>query len=701
MKYLLLLVFLQSNLRIDSLQEALSEAEDFRKVSIYAQLSKEVEKNDLDSAKYYAKLALRHSEEQKLGLFETCRRLGDLHYLSGSFDSSINYFNRALNEIESKQDSTQHYLIKSSLAKSLRQLGRFDEAVEVLIECSKYYQDQKDILGIATTNNTLGGVFYYLEETDKALEYYKKSLEGFEVLGNKKGIANITNNIGALNKQKKDYEKALEYYYKSLEIDRELGNKRGQAIALNNIGFTLNYLKRYKEALNSFNLAYAIDQEIARTSGHVYSLHGLGESHYFLGNYDKSIEYLLKGIQLAEDYGSVYERYDLYHVLSLSYKEKQNYRKAFLYDSLKSNVQDSIFDYEKTQLTMDLQEKYNSEKKDKEIQILNREKKIQNLEIENKNNLVLFLVSLLIIFLAAAFILIKLNRSRKKALEAVSIKNEELAQQNEEIATQRDQIELQSEQLTSKSELVLESIRYAKQIQEAILPSYATILDSFQEFFVFYKPRDIVSGDFYWISNRNDKVIIAAADCTGHGIPGAFMSMIGNELLNELVIEKKIIDPGEILMGLDRGIVRTLRQETNENLNGMDIGLCIVDKKAQTISFAGAKNPMIEITKEQEIKIFKGDRHAIGGIFRLEKSFKVHANKLNTDSVYYLMSDGFQDQFGGTRDKKYSTKRLRSFLLKINHLPLKDQKIELEQEFNTWQGTQEQIDDVMILGFRS
>jgi serine phosphatase RsbU (regulator of sigma subunit) len=349
-------------------------------------------------------------------------------------------------------------------------------------------------------------------------------------------------------------------------------------------------------------------------------------------------------------------------------------------------------------MAMDIERKYEAEKKAAEISLLNKEMTIQTLELEGKNQMIFFMLILVVFLGGGGMVLLRFNFLRRQAFQEVKLKNEELAMQNEEIASQRDQIEDQRQELETKNEVIMESIRYARQIQEAILPSYATVLNSFNEFFVFYKPRDIVSGDFYWVSEK-EKLVIAVADCTGHGIPGAFMSMIGNELLNEIVIDREIFDPSTILLELDKGIVRALKQDITENLHGMDISVCVVDKTSQTLEFAGAKNPLVFI-QNNEINVVKGDRFGLGGLLQRDKTFTTHSMPYSEENIFYMMSDGLQDQFGGEKDRKYSFNRLKDFIRENHHKKLSEQRELMEGEYLKWKGEREQVDDILVIGFR-
>lgn len=255
--------------------------------------------------------------------------------------------------------------------------------------------------------------------------------------------------------------------------------------------------------------------------------------------------------------------------------------------------------------------------------------------------------------------------------------------------------------LEIKSQETLDSILYAKRIQEAILPLKSRIKKSLPESFVFHLPRDIVSGDFYWFKKVKNKVFIASVDCTGHGVPGAFMSMIGTILLDDIVEKKGIYEPDMILNELHQDVVKALKQNTREKASkdGMDIALCVLDEELTEVSFAGAFRPLIHI-RNGELNRIKSDSAPIGGFSSKRPVFTKHEIKLEKEDALYIYSDGYADQFGGEKNKKYMTRKFRQLLHLISDQPMKEQGELLEKEFNEWKRENDQVDDILVIGFR-
>jgi LPXTG-motif cell wall-anchored protein len=257
--------------------------------------------------------------------------------------------------------------------------------------------------------------------------------------------------------------------------------------------------------------------------------------------------------------------------------------------------------------------------------------------------------------------------------------------------------------LAAKNQKIMDSIQYAERIQKSVLLSDQQIKSILPKSFIFFQPVDTVSGDFYWLSEVDNKIIIAAVDCTGHGVPGAFMSLIGNTLLNQIVNEKKETQSGVILSKLHDGIVTSLQQASDESLaqDGMDLSLCCIDKSTNELTFSGAMNPLY-IVQDNEVKVLSGDLMGIGGTIRnkvqTNVKFSEQKIKLGKDTSIYMFSDGYMDQFGGDNSEKYNIKRFKDLLLSLQDIPMKDQENVFRNTLSDWKGKENQTDDVLVIG---
>lgn len=310
---------------------------------------------------------------------------------------------------------------------------------------------------------------------------------------------------------------------------------------------------------------------------------------------------------------------------------------------------------------------------------------------------------------ASTLLLIITGKKRERLLTQLQEANA-LLKENEEMLEQKviertAEVVEAMEIIEEKNKHITGSINYAKRIQEAMLPQNDKINNELPESFVLFKPRDIVSGDFYWFAKRDDKIIIAAIDCTGHGVPGAFVSMVGNSYLNQIVKSNGITEPDKILNELHFNVRKALKQDEpgNKNNDGMDMALCVIDKVKNTVEFAGAKNPLIYIQNNELIQI-KSDKHPIGGVQREdERLFTKHNIDISTPTTFYIFTDGFQDQVGGGNGRKYMTKKFRSLLFDLHSRPMTDQKDILDKELYSWMNDEakfDQIDDILVIGFK-
>ena len=295
----------------------------------------------------------------------------------------------------------------------------------------------------------------------------------------------------------------------------------------------------------------------------------------------------------------------------------------------------------------------------------------------------------------------KQNTELKDAIEEIHLQKENIIVQNKELEKQRNIAQKQHDTIAHKNKEINDSINYAKRIQTATLPNTEIDKSIIDEHFILFLPRNIVSGDFYWYHDFDEHIVITAVDCTGHGVPGAFMSMIGVTFLNEIIIEKNITDAGQILDMMRERVINALDQ-TNKSRganDGMDMSICVIEKKTKKMQFSGAFNPMICIRNNEIIEI-KGNRMPIGIYAKMKNNFNSHILDLQADDRIYLFSDGYQDQFGGSNGRKFLIKNFRKLLLEINQLPLNSQKEILNSTLNNWKGEFAQVDDILVIGFK-
>ncbi|MBI4946140.1 MAG: tetratricopeptide repeat protein [Bacteroidetes bacterium] len=576
--------------------------------------------------------------------------------------------------------------------------------------------------GLAGCYLGIGLVHWGQGSFEKALEYIFKSLRINKELGNKTGILICCNDIGCVYRNQQDYNKASEYYNKSLKLCKETGNKTGMSLCYGNLGLVHTELgnsafnkkakaENFDLAIEYFSKSLKISEEIGNKSVSTQNYICIGNLYSKLGNHKKAIEFCDKGIELAKTIGELDILKEAYLFISGVYANAGEFSKAYEHHLLYSQVNDSVFKDKSTKRIAEMQTKYENAEKEKENELLKKDKTLKEAQIKRQNILIYSIVSGFVLMFVLAFVIFRSYRQKKKANTLLAFQkaeilkknealqqqqdeilqqNEEIKQQTEEILTQRDLLSEKNDELSLKNQQITDSIEYAQLIQNAILPNDTKLKKYLKDYFILYKPKDIVGGDFYWFSKHGDNIFVAAADCTGHGVPGGFMSMLGYSSLNNIINEKRIYTPSEILENLNLQISAAFQQDDKDVVtqdDGMDITLCCINKTKKEIQIACA-NQNAYLAVNNELKIIKGDIYSIGDKLKANESglYTNQVYPLTEDSILYLSSDGYQDQFGGTDEEKFSVGRFLE-LLETNHqLPMEAQLSVLNSTFIEWKG---------------
>lgn len=790
--------------------------------------------------------------------------IGLIYYQIGEYDRAISNYTSSLEIYEKLNDD-------NGKAKQLQRIGiiyqeraNYEMALKSYQDALKIYQKLEDRAGIANTLNNIGIVYKdWGKFTDKefgiyeqkALEFLNESMKIMEEIGNKLGVANSLSNIGGIYQKVDSIDLALDYYHRAIKIEDEINDKEGASTNLENIGVILGKEKNdYKNSLIYLNKSLQNREEIGNKQGIASSLHNIASIYMCIQEYNKAIEFLDRSIILAHELKKKDLIKDIYDVYSGIYDSLGNYKLAYKYFKKYTSVRDSIYTEESHKQFAEMEAKFENEKKQNEIELLNNKQILQTQRIENQQQMLVLATIGLIVVLIFAFLLYRQFSQKKKAnillalqkkeLEKLSIvasetdnsvviasadgsiewvnegftrllgytfdeyialkgknlfntsanpyitealrksienrtsavysaemtrKNgekiwlqttltpifnefdvliklvaidsditkikdaeEEIRKQKEEIQAQRDLATSQRDMITIQKKEITDSIHYARRIQTAIMPPREIISQYLPEHFIFYKPRDIVSGDFFWMTEKNNQIIIAAADCTGHGVPGAFMSLLGVAFLNEIVNKFETISSEQILNQLREYIIKSLHQKSKSFADndskqdsvkdGMDMSLIIIDENKQKLQFSGAYNPIYLIRKTQDsslqdfdndslnFKIFessnstlveiKGDKMPIGLHYNDDyTSFTKKEIKIFPKDSIYLFSDGLPDQFG-VNGKKFKYQRFKKLLLENNSKPMIEQKNILDSAYCEWKGDVEQIDDILIIGLQ-
>jgi serine phosphatase RsbU (regulator of sigma subunit) len=446
-------------------------------------------------------------------------------------------------------------------------------------------------------------------------------------------------------------------------------------------------IKKPDSAIYYFKKSIEYYTKIDNYAGISVANSGIANTYFMLKNYKMAEEHYKIALSIAEKYNIRKFAYSQYKQVSKFYAHLKNYEKAYLLLNSYLELKDSVENENKNRLLEEMQAKYDYEKQEKEIALLKEQQilKDERTKQEKQKNKILFaaLVGIITFSGISGFFIWRAYKIKKETNAKLTLQNIEISQQHKEIK---------------------DSIKYAKRIQEAILPPVEQINKLLPENFILYKPKDIVSGDFYWVEEKNDIVYFAVVDCTGHGVPGAFMSIVGRNGLNEAINTLNNPNPAEILDYLNFFVNQSLHQtyEHSTIRDGMDLTLCAYNKNNHSLQFAGANNSLWQIkNKNGEFIEIKADKQPIGNYVGFNtKPFTNHVVQFEQNDCFYLMSDGFADQFGGPKGKKYKYSRLKELIASAYHKNMNEQLALLSEEFEKWKGNIEQVDDVCIMGIK-
>lgn len=684
-----------------------------------------------------------------------------MYMMSKNSDSALFYANVSYNRALTYPKKAIECNCYTNYGEYYRSFSDYDKSIDNFykaLKCNENNGSIDDDLEF-TSFIGIGNINYSTGKYKTAIEFYEKALAGkfakssageaeLSVLYNNLGASYYT--IGGTTNDSALKTKGIEYFKKVLEQNIKSGNRVSMGRMYGNLGSVYANEGKYELAKPYFENALAIAVESNNRQSEAKNSNNLGDLYGKLNDSLKAIEYYNRSVSIAKAAKSKEQLILNYENLNMFYAERKNYALAYEYLQLLINQKDSLLNEQNQSKLATLKTQYDTEKKDQQIQLLakdklvkelfidkqegellkqrseaqqqsykikilndqkrldqvmlanekiEKEKKLRENELLTQQNqlsqktlqqqkVITLLIALgLIATLIAIVLVFKQYRQKQKA--------------NEIITAQKQEVEIQKEIIEVKNKEIVDSIQYAKRIQNALFASDAFLSKHLKEHFVVYKPKDIVSGDFYWASNTGNKFYLCTADCTGHGVPGAFMSLLGLSFLNEITSAKKISAPHLIFDELRKDIIHALNPEgvEVEGKDGMDAVLCEYDFQTNMLRFAAANNPLWLI-REGQLLEFKPDKQPIGKYFDENNAYTLHEIQLQKGDAIYTFTDGYADQFGGQKGKKFKYAQLKTTLLECVHLPMSEQKILLEHKFQQWRGNLEQVDDILLIGVR-
>ena len=627
---------------------------------------------------------------------------GIANSLKGNQNVAIQKFEQGIESLgDSKREQNFNATLLNNIGNVYSEIGDYPKAIDAYMQSLKIKEEFKVYSGVGNALNNIGNLYKTMENYDKAIEFYRRANKTFKKTDNVIGVANTYSNIGFQFLRKEENDSARLYFNNALETYLETDYMLGAATVYSAFASIAKREGENKEAINLYNQAIEIYKEMNSQQNLASELASLSSVYLELGRIDQADILAQEAYQIAKDLNNENALNPIREVMFLLYKKKGKYREALDYfetfihyrdsmkrDENKDKINQKKYEYEYEKKT--LKDSLERAERDK----LTAEKlKRQSLKITQNRQRVIFLVLIVILTLGSAFFIFRKLRQSQK--------------QKEIINKQKNKVEEQRNVLDLKNKEIMDSINYAKRLQDAILPSKIYFQENFEDHFIFYKPKDVVSGDFYWLERVGDSLFIAAADCTGHGVPGAMVSVVCSNALTKTVVEEGIHKPAEILNRTREIVIEHFGKGGSGIYDGMDIALIKVDftKKSENrkrVTFAGANNPFW-LVRNGELTEIKADKQPIGNYSEL-KSFNQHVIEVQDGDLVYLFSDGFQDQFGGDKSdvggKKFKVKNFKTLILENSKQPMINQKKILKETFKDWKKDLPQTDDIVIIGLK-
>jgi serine phosphatase RsbU (regulator of sigma subunit) len=616
---------------------------------------------------------------------------GNIYWYLNKMNTSLLYYKKGLDRANQTKDTSWIVQIEGDMGYVFSDQGKNDSAIAYLHRSIKMAESNNLITELNRNRIFLAHCYENTKQPEKALEIYQSLIGYFLKTETKNNIHTIYINMATCY-QALGYTDTSKAYYEKVLADTDSNTLPSMtAIVKMNLAMVYADLKDFEKANQLIADAKLIFEKVGNPS-YINSIKIIEADIFFAkGAYHECLALYKVALNSVIESEDLKTHAQVLEKIAETYKELGDFKNAYSTLIELRVVEDSLQAIQNISYVEDMEAKYQSEKKEKEIILLNEDRAIKEAEIAKKNaqvdqanfQKILFVLGLAALLIVIGFIMFGLRQKQRA---------------NQLLTSQKIQIE-------EKNREIVDSINYAKRIQAATLPSVKNFNDLLHDTFVLYQPKDIVAGDFYWLEKVNDWVYFAAADCTGHGVPGALVSVICSNALTKSLVEEKITQPGKLLDRTRELVIDQFGRSEEEIKDGMDISLCAFNSKTLELQWSGANNPLWILRNENAaIEIMKPDKQPIGK-YGDAKPFTNHTIQLTKGDRIYIFTDGFHDQFGGSNrteskagGKKYKPSRLKDFITTIHKNRMSEQKDLLFKEFETWRGELEQIDDVCVIG---
>lgn len=651
----------------------------------YLKLSKSAYGTNMDSVPIYLNLALSSAKEEKNDSLKTEIYVNFINYSGVTSNQKLG---DSIFDISFKATRNKLFLGKLFIAYGYlnKELGNNKKALNVLFKAYSIGKQLNNYYILCGSTLNIARIYKNEKLYQLSLEYALKS-QDYARKGNLEDrLENIYNLLATLYKTQTEYLKSEEYYFKVRDIVLKDNDKWGLIILNNNLGNLYIEWKKFREAEKLFNQNLILTKETNNTEMYYYTLFELSTLTYMENKFPEAKLNIDKAMEGMEHLKNKLDLYGIYWQAYLIYKANNNHKEALLYHEQWKAYSDSLSKMSTDKLLFETEAKFKNKEKQEEIKQLESQNLLKEAELSKKNNFLIFSTAFIILILISLVLLIRFQKKLQITKYKLELKNIQIEEQKKEI---------------------LDSIHYAKRIQTALLVGENCIKNRFEDYFILFKPKDIVSGDFYWATElQNGHIIILTADSTGHGVPGAIMSMLNISSIEKAIEAEKLTETKDILNYTRNKIIETLAKDGSEEggKDGMDCSLISIDKEKKTLHYSSANNPIWIVRKtnesEKEFIELKADKMPVGKHNKDNIPFTQYQFDLNKGDVIYTLTDGFPDQFGGPKGKKYMYKSLKNKLTEISHLTLTEQKKELEKTLSDWKGHFEQVDDILLIGLK-
>jgi tetratricopeptide (TPR) repeat protein len=655
----------------------------------------------LDIADSLRKLNKSDTVELKRDIALSMGNLGAIYEEKGEPFKALDYELKALHAEEADSNKIGIAINLGNIGVLYDNLGDYPKAIDYDLKALRVQEAISDKVGYALSLGNIGVICDHQRDTVRALEYYKKALKLDEKLGNKSEVGRMLINCASIYYEEQKYSKALEYHNKALLMTEEMHNLHMVPYCLRGIGNV--YEAEGDSALGKGNILYAnsvrfamahqyyqralnISMETGERGAIAISYGNLGSVEMKMKNYKEAEKDLLIAVRISDSLGELSRLASNYATLSDLYEREGRLKDALVEFRKYASLNDSINSIEKNKEVTRQELNYEFEKMEAERKTIQDRKDLQVAEDKRRNRVVLYAGAAVMLLIISVGALIYRNNVQKQRTNAI------LERKNKVIEQQKEVVEEQNKH-------IMDSIQYAKRIQDAILPADLFLKGEVMDHFIFFAPKDVVSGDFYWRYDAGTELYFAVVDCTGHGVPGAMMSMMGYDVLESALKDKGLMEPAQILQEVNNQVVEKLiKSNPGGTRDGMDMTLCRLNKKTGILTYAGAKNELW-IASGSEIICYPVDKVSIGD--RAGIQFSQHRVSLKENEVVYLFTDGYADQKGGVNKRKFMRSQFRKLLTSVASLECDAQKSKLEGAFYSWKGNVRQRDDVLVVGFRA